>query len=326
MRFPFLLALSALSVSAIACSSSSDSGGGSDDTGPFSDTTVMIDSGVRDSGNADTHSTDSGPSIDSTASDSTATDSTASDSTTSDGVLDDGDTGFDAKIDDAPPHDGGGFLDGGAACTPSDRAAKWASMDGATVTLPNGAATLDLVGDGYGLTLGEAETKLCTSTALGDQFGDGTLVNGWGDTEEVWFRYYAGDGRAISAHLWTGYFGTLTAKSPDDLHTYVVGLAPREIQKDGAAFELPVGWMDDAGFPAVADELYRALVHTLAPSVTPPAGSNCLTDKTCVAGSFGDVAYFYVAKIGFAFWVDNRNAAEPVPSIPTRFDVDFVKP
>ena len=28
--------------------------------------------------------------------------------------------------------------------------------------------------------------------------------------------------------------------------------------------------------------------------------------------------------VGFTFWVDNRNADQPVPSIPTRFDLAFI--
>jgi hypothetical protein len=121
------------------------------------------------------------------------------------------------------------------------------------------------------------------------------------------------------------YSGELKATSPDGAHSYVIALAPTQIRKDGAPFTIPTGWIDAPAFPPIADEIYRALVHTYAPSTTlPPDGETCLTDKTCIVGTAGDVAYFYVRALGFSFWVDNRNAAQPVPSTPTRIDLQLV--
>jgi hypothetical protein len=45
------------------------------------------------------------------------------------------------------------------------------------------------------------------------------------------------------------------------------------------------------------------------------------TDPPCTKGVFGDVGYFYVPSVGFAPWVAKLNAAQPVPRVPTRFDV-----
>jgi hypothetical protein len=230
-------------------------------------------------------------------------------------------------VDDAPPHEGGGFVDAAGLCTASDRANRLRDMVLGTITLPNHAATLDLLGDGFGLTLGEAETKLCASKDLGDSFGDGSRTAAFGDSDEMYFVYYPLSGRGRWMNLWPGTIGTLTAKSPDGAHTYTLGIAV-QIQKDGSAFTLKSGWSaTDATFAGQVDELYRALVHTYAPTVTlPAAGTTCIVDKTCVVGAFGaDIGYVFVKSLGFSFWVDNRAAADPVPSIPTRFDVDLVK-
>src|SRR5438067_5217566 len=63
---------------------------------------------------------------------------------------------------------------------------------------------------------------------------------------------------------------------------YAINMAPQRIVKDGAPFTLPKSWFDDPTFPAVVDELYRAIIHTFSVSTTlPPDGETCLTDKTC---------------------------------------------
>lgn len=223
---------------------------------------------------------------------------------------------------DAPP-DVDGSID--ASCSKDERALRWAKMDVATVTPPNKAATLDLIGGGSGLTIGEAETQLCASKPLGDMLGNGTTVNAWGDLQEVWFDHEPTTGRGHSLILFPGYRGMLSGKSPDDLHTFVIALQ-KPVQKDGALFTIPVGWKDDPSFPSVVDELYRALVHTYASAVTlPPAGTFCLAAKTCIVSEFGAVASFYVPSLGFGFWVDNRNGPQPAPSTPSRFDIYLVR-
>jgi hypothetical protein len=230
-------------------------------------------------------------------------------------------------LGDAPPHDGGGFVDAAALCTAAVRTARLRDMVLGPITLPNHAATLDLLGDGFGLTLGEAETKLCASTDAGDEFGDGSRTAWFGDSQEMHFDYFPTSGRARWMNLWPGYLGKVAAKSPDETHAYSLGVNAR-ITKDGAPFTLKSGWdTTDAVFAGAVDELYRALVHTYAPTVTLPAASTtCIADKTCVVGAFGaDVGYVYVKSLGFAFWVDNRAAPDSVASTPTRIDIDLIE-
>ena len=47
----------------------------------------------------------------------------------------------------------------------------------------------------------------------------------------------------------------------------------------------------------------------------------CKTAKTCTISNFGDVAYFYIPALGFAFRTANQHAKQPIPSTPNRFDL-----
>lgn len=261
------------------------------------------------------------------ASDAATSDADTADSmdaaATDTGLVDAGDETGDGAVpplvDDAPPPADSAFFDATGSCSTTERTTRWKAMVSGAITLPNHAATLDLAGaDGYGLTLGEAEMKLCQGASLGDQFGNGTLVSSWGDSSEVWMDYYVGDRRARWLNLWAGYLGTLTATSADS-HTYVTGVGT-QVVKDGAPLTLT--WTDHAAF----DEVWRALMTTYAPTVALPApGVDCVLAKRCVIGSFGVVGYFYAKELGFALWVDDTTAAQPVPSIPTRLDVDLLR-
>ncbi len=212
-------------------------------------------------------------------------------------------------------------------CPGPQKAARWAQMVKEPILPPRQAAGIDLAGgDSWtGITIEQAEQINCQSTNLGDAFGDGSQTNYWGDNGEVWFVYRVSTHKGIWMTLWPGYLGTVTAKSPDDQHTYNIPIQS-QIQKDGKAFTLD--WISNKGadFEQQSDELYRALLHTFAPGLPlDPPGVTCQSTGRCIKGSFGDVAYFYIPAIGWALWIDNQNAPQPTPSIPTRMDQNLAK-
>jgi hypothetical protein len=193
---------------------------------------------------------------------------------------------------------------------------------------PRKVAGLDLAGDDTwrGLTIEEAEHINCQSESIGDQFGDGALVNVWGDNGEVWAEYSVQTRKIDQITLFNGYLGKMTFKSPDDMHTYEIGLGTR-ITKDGQPYTVNGPYNPgDPIFAGQIDELFRGIIHTFAPTFPQaPAGTLCTRTGRCIAGSFGDVAYFYVPALGWAYWIDNQNAPQPTPSIPTRMDIYPVK-
>ena len=133
------------------------------------------------------------------------------------------------------------------------------------------------------------------------------------------FEYVPATQKGLQINLWTGYLGRLDSKSPGGADSYSIAIGS-QISKSGKPFVLD--WNDVNLFPGEADELYRALIATYAPAIPQDAqGVTCLSTKKCIKGSFGNVAYFYVKALGFALWVNDVNAAQPVPSIPTRLDV-----
>jgi hypothetical protein len=211
-------------------------------------------------------------------------------------------------------------LAGGPLCTPQQKAARWAAMVQTPIVLPKKAAGIDIAGpNGKGLTRQAAEMINCQSDPMGDLFGDGNQDATWGDNGEVSFEYIPATQILRQLNLWSGYLGILQFKSPDGLDSYQLSIEV-QIKKDGKPF--PLHWNDVNLFPAESDELYRALIATFAPQIPQEApGTTCLSTKKCTKGVFGDVGYFYVPAVGFALWVDNVNAAQPVPSIPTRFDL-----
>jgi hypothetical protein len=190
------------------------------------------------------------------------------------------------------------------------------------IRLPNKAAGLDLAGaDGHGLKLDELTSQPCV------KFDPSTGTVDWVPSV-VELSVESTTLRATRMMIIADYLGEIEAKSPDEANTYLIGLAPMRIEKNGAPFDLPRGWTSDPSFAPAADELYRAIAHTFLPLVVlPPSGETCLADKTCVvdfpAGGPGGPTTFYVVAAGFAFWVDDASGAPPIPSTPTRFDLDF---
>ncbi len=212
-------------------------------------------------------------------------------------------------------------------CDAPTKAARWKKMVKEPIVPPTTGGGIDISGgaDWDGLTIEEAEKVLCQSTNLGDQFGNGSRVNAWGDNYELWMDYRVSTRKARWLNMWPGYIGTVDFESPDGAHKYSIPVNS-QLQKDGKP--LTLDWVGAGGknFVPVADELYRGLMHQFAPAIPNAAdGITCFDTGRCIKGSFGDVAYWYVPAIGFAIWVDNQNAAQPVPSIPTRFDQDLVK-
>lgn len=220
--------------------------------------------------------------------------------------------------------------------------AVWAEMLQKPILPPTTVAGINMAGldanmnqDWHGITVDEAEKINCQSDVYGDAFGNGSIVNTWGDNGEVWFNYRVSNRKVIEMLVWPGYLGSLDFSCNDDpadpkknpdkcpygVHTYQM-LLGQQIKKDGRPFTLD--WVGNNGnnFPAQADELYRALMYQFASSlVTDPANVTCRDTGKCIKGHFGDVAYLYIPTLGWAYWVDNQNAAQPTPSIPTRMDI-----
>ena len=212
-------------------------------------------------------------------------------------------------------------------CDAPTKAATWKKMVKQPIIPPTTGGGINISGgdDWHGLTIEEAEKTLCQSTNLGDQFGNGSRVNAWGDNNELWMDYRVSTRKARWLNMWAGYIGTVDFESPDGAHKFSIPVNS-QLQKDGKP--LTLDWVGGGGknFEPVADEMYRGLMHQFAPAIpNAPDGVTCFQTGRCIKGSFGDVAYWYVPAIGFAMWVDNQNAAQPVPSIMTRFDIDLAK-
>ncbi len=210
-------------------------------------------------------------------------------------------------------------------CDAPKKAARWKKMVNEPIIPPTTGGGLNISGgdDWHGMTIEEAEAINCQSTNAGDQFGNGTLVNVWGDNGELWMDYRVSTRKANWLNMWQGYRGTIKFDSADGAHKYELPVFS-QIQKDGANVSLE--WTKASSFQPLMDEFYRGLMHAFSPAIpVSPAGVTCFDTGRCIQGSFGDVAYWYIPAIGFALWVDNQNAAQPTPSIPTRFDQDLAK-
>jgi hypothetical protein len=213
----------------------------------------------------------------------------------------------------------------GGACSPDERAKVWAWAMQQPIIPPNSAAGADLGGDatgcGLSLTKEDVEQKLC----LVDDGGPGPYC--LGDGCEVWFDIDA-SGRAVSINIWTGYIGEVTAFTPDaeGKDKWELPLAPSQIRKNGSPVEVDWQSADRRGFDRPFNQMYRAWMHTFAPEISlEPIGTSCFDTGRCIQGSYGDVGYFYVPALGFAFWVDNVFAPQPAPSMATRLDLELVK-
>jgi hypothetical protein len=327
MAFTSALTLAACSSHPLRPDTSSDGSTGRDSGGTAADTNGTPPSDMADAtiGTAADLPIGDGPATDSAPTDAGTGDMAPTDggpppdSVTPDGI---------APVDGGPPTDLGPPPDVGVSCTMPEMAAAWATMDQAPIMVPNRAAALDLAGpNGQGLTLHDAETVNCNGTNLGDAFGNGEEVISWGDNAEVWFEFKTSTEVGDMLTLWPGYVGTVDFHDSNSSHTYQIGLAT-QIAKDGAPFELNGPWsVSDPVFAGQLDELTRALLATFAPTVTPdPPGTTCLASNKCMVGHFGDVGYAFIPALGFAFWVDNVNAAQPSPSVPSRIDMLVVAP
>lgn len=267
----------------------------------------------------------------------------ALDGSATDGSTPDGSAGTDSDIDasadasadvaadatsdggcpydyDAPPD-----VARGPACSHAQEQQAWAAMVTQPIVLPNRAAGLDLAGAGdAGITLAQAEEKLCTSLDYQDLFGDCSRVAAWPPASNVFMDYdpATGIGRFLLVGLFgPGYTGALGFKSPSGGSSY--SIAPyTQIQKDGQPFMLEKGWSGTA-FESEVDELYRGIVATFAPSVPlDPPGTTCVATKKCVVGQPNNqLGFVFIDALGFAFWVTDFTSAQPAPSTPTRLDV-----
>jgi hypothetical protein len=208
--------------------------------------------------------------------------------------------------------------DGGCTCDPANPAAFQLRMEQSPIVLPNHVAGVNLVPRAEGtITWGELAADLCAPASIFD-------VPDGGVPPAIAGIDISGKptDRIRQLNLWPGFLGVLEFRSADCRHGYRMVLDD-VVQRDGAPFLLD--WTDSAKVGAEVDELYRGMMATFLPS-TPPeaAGTTCVAAKTCVIGNFGDVSYVYVAALGFAFWVDDIHAKQPIASSPARFDLAVV--
>ncbi len=219
-------------------------------------------------------------------------------------------------------------------CTGEERKARWAKMVTQPIIPPTQAAGIDGVGGPTwaGLTIEQAETSgitdadgtvhgLCQSTSDGDLFGDGTLVNQWGDNGEVWAKYDLSNHNKIEwITVNQGYLGTMDFKSRDGKDTFRIGL-DTQITKNGKNYEL--NWDDDTKFGLEATELADALFATFAPEL--PAETvgtaSCISSGHCTKTQFPDVGALRIYPLGLHIWVNSPLAAQPTPSKPERIDL-----
>ncbi len=227
-----------------------------------------------------------------------------------------------------------GFLTSGSSgtnkqeiCSGPDKAKRWAAMVQEPIKPPRGGGGIDLAGDNTwkGLTIEEAEQINCQSENEGDEFGDGSQVNQWGDNGEVWFVYRVSTRKGFTMSFFPGYEGTIEATNEDGSDSWSVPINS-QIRRNGQNFNLDWTGNNGQNFIEPADAYFRAMMHTYAPSIKlDPAGVTCFDTGRCVKGSFGDVAYFWIPAVGSAIWIENQNAPQPTPSIPNRIDQDLAK-
>lgn len=188
---------------------------------------------------------------------------------------------------------------------------------------PTQAAGIDGSGGAKwsGITVEEAELKNCQSNTQGDAFGDGTVVNVWGDNSEVWIKYSLANHNKIEwITVSSGYLGELNFSSRDGKNKYQVVL-DKQITKNGKPYQLD--WDDDAKFNVEATELADALFATFAPQLPAEdikAGS-CIESGHCTKTVFPDIAALRIWPLGMHMWVDQPHTAQPVPSKFNRIDL-----
>ena len=228
-------------------------------------------------------------------------------------------------------------------CSGPKRAARWAKMVSEPIAPPGRVAGVDGFGNTEtvktwtGLTIAQAEGINCQSEPSGNTFGDGDIVNQWGDNGEVWVKYNPNTQRVDWFVINNGYLGKMEFQSRDGKDKFVLGLGT-PIYKNGNVFALdwsaagrkPTGadakgpTFDPASYPSMVTELADALFATYAPELTPedPSHGTCFTSGRCVQTIFGGqegVSRIY--PLGLHIWVDNPDAPQPVPSTPSRVDM-----
>jgi hypothetical protein len=176
------------------------------------------------------------------------------------------------------------------------------------------AALLSLAG----LTLPGAQQILCPGTNIGDQFGDGTSVQQWGNNGEVWLDFTPATMKGVQLSLWPGYVGTVSFKGANAMDQYTIPLNT-QILKNGMPFTLD--WSNTALFSMEIDELCRGLMATFTNLALDPPGTLCTTSGKCTTGTFGTTGFVYFKAATIGLWVADVTAAQPVPSIPNRLDL-----
>ena len=228
-------------------------------------------------------------------------------------------------------------------CSGPKRAARWAKMVREPIVPPgrvagvDGFGNTDTVKPWTGVTIAKAEAINCQSEPSGNTFGDGDIVNQWGDNGEVWVKYNPNTQRVDWFVINNGYLGKMDFQSRDGKDHFSIGLGT-PITKNGKVFALdwspaarkPTGsdakgpTFDPGSYPAMITELADALFATYAPELTPEDSTHgtCFTSGRCVQTIFGGqegVSRIY--PLGMHLWVNNPDAAQPVPSTPHRIDM-----
>ena len=337
MKLPLVAALALASAAsfAVACSSGDDTSPSSD-AGP--DVTQAPDGGHDSSApDANAQAPDSGG-------DSTAPDAGGDAPSTSDGGLDAQDSSADAAPDGGEPDGGACDVDaeatpnlGGNQCTAAQEQTAWTAMDSQPILLvPSRAAGLNLgravaqvdagffgIDDaGAPLTVDEAVQTNCQLQSIGDV--NGTCVDWsayWGSNSEVIAELDVATRQIYYLGLENGYVGKLSFKSADATNSYSI-MINEPIMKNSTA--LTLDWTNTTALAATADELYRALLATFAPSLSVSA-TNCQTSGDCAINTFSDGSgYVYYPRLAFAFRVQSTTAAQPTPS--TVYFIDLYTP
>lgn len=207
-------------------------------------------------------------------------------------------------------------------CTGEEKAKRWAKMVQQPVTPPRLVGGLDLAGDDTwkGLTIDAAEQILCQSTNDGDDFGDGTQVNYWGDNQELLVDYTVSNRKINFALILPGYLGTVDATSRDGHDTFKIPVIT-QMTKNGQNYT--IDWNNPTKFAAEVNEIYDAMLATYAPGL--PPDPDCIGSGACISGDFGDIAFFGFGALGLFLWVENKNAAQPAASKFNRIDIYLTK-
>ncbi len=172
-----------------------------------------------------------------------------------------------------------------------------------------------------GMTVEQAELVNCQSETLGDQFGDGSQVNSWGDNAEVWIKYNVANHNKLEwISVFKGYDGLLNFTSRDGKDKFSIHLGD-QITKNGKKYQLD--WNDPTKFAVEATEIADGLFATYAkemPAEDIAAGS-CVAAGRCTMTKFPDVAALRIWPLGMHMWITGPDAPQPTPSKFDRIDL-----